>query len=218
MSNKTIYYVYAYLREDGTPYYIGKGKGLRMHADHRHIGLPPKNRRIILENNLSEVGALAIERRLIRWWGRKDIGTGILRNMTDGGDGSSGIKRTAEHTAKIAAANRGRKNTQETKQKMSAAKMGKKMQPFSEEHKAKLSAANSGKKLSEEHKAKLSESHKGQISPRKGKTHSEESKAKMSESLKGRVSPNKGKTLPPLSEEHKAKLRGPRGPQKNKSF
>ena len=85
------YYTYAYLREDGTPYYIGKGKGNRAYDRNRRIK-PPKNKNeiLILKKNLTEEEAFRHEIYMIDVFGRKDLGNGILRNLTDGGDGVSG--------------------------------------------------------------------------------------------------------------------------------
>ena len=91
------FYIYAYLRKDGTPYYIGKGSKRRAFTKHKGISVPKdKSRIIIMEQNLTNVGSLALERFYIKWYGRKNNKTGILRNLTDGGEGTIGIVRT-EH-------------------------------------------------------------------------------------------------------------------------
>lgn len=74
-----IYYVYAYIRSNGTPYYIGKGHDYRAYNKHYSGATsitPSKDRIVFLEKNLSEIGAFALERRYIQWYGRKELNAG----------------------------------------------------------------------------------------------------------------------------------------------
>ena len=90
------YYTYAWIRIDGTPYYIGKGKSDRAYS-RRIVGQfkPPSDtkRIILLKQNLTEEEAFKHECYMIAVYGRKDLGTGILHNLTDGGEGCSGLRR-----------------------------------------------------------------------------------------------------------------------------
>jgi hypothetical protein len=105
------FYTYAYLREDRTPYYIGKGKGNRIHSTNRIYKAPKdKSRIIFLKQNLTEEEAFKHEKYMIAVLGRKDNGTGILRNMTDGGDGVSGWVPSEEFRKKAKERMSGSKN------------------------------------------------------------------------------------------------------------
>jgi hypothetical protein len=155
----SIYYVYAYLRSsNSTPYYIGKGKGNRAWNKMHSVTVPKDaNRIVFLETNLTEIGALALERRYIRWYGRKDNNTGILLNRTDGGDGTSG-----------------RKLSQNVRDKLREMKLGKKRKPHSQEAIEKIRAANAGQTTrtrpythTEETRRKISEAMKGRPSNNK---------------------------------------------------
>lgn len=137
-----MYYVYAYLREDGSPYYIGKGKGKRAFSNKHSVNLPPDASRIVfLEKNLSDIGACALERRYIRWYGRKDNKTGILRNKTEGGDGNSG-SRSKEWCENHSNKMKGRPMRETTKEKMR--KIDRSYMQ-TDEYKKKISEANKGR-------------------------------------------------------------------------
>lgn len=175
---KNIYYVYAYLRTGAlTPYYIGKGHDRRAWSQNHLVVIPSDLSRIVLiETELTEIGALALERRMIRWYGRKDLNTGILRNRTDGGDGCSGIIPWNKGRAT------GSYLTEKGRGKISKANNG-----ISKNHGAKVSAALSGKPKSEEHKQKLSQAGKGKVPWNFGKTKEDDPAIReYADSLKGR--------------------------------
>jgi hypothetical protein len=124
------FYTYAYLRKDGTPYYIGKGKGYRaFHKKKREIKVPPVERILFLKRNLTEEEAFKHEIYMIALYGRKDLGTGILRNVTDGGEGTSGWKATPEFREKRRQAMLGRKQTPESIEKTRQKVLGIKRRP-----------------------------------------------------------------------------------------
>lgn len=138
------FYTYCYLRKDLTPYYIGKGSNDRAWKSHDNVGKPSDpNRIMIMKSNVDETTAFYIERFWISVFGRKDLGTGCLRNKTDGGDGPSGMivseatkekmrqakvgkKQSPETVAKRFAAKKKFKHTAESIEKMRASKTGKK--------------------------------------------------------------------------------------------
>ena len=123
-----MFYTYAYLREDGTPYYIGKGTGYRINDRKKNVPIPPRERRLLLKTFDNEKDAFKHEIYMINLYGRKDIGTGILRNLTDGGEGTINVVRSQEH---LNALHEGRKSiyTEEHSKKISETLKAKNIKP-----------------------------------------------------------------------------------------
>jgi hypothetical protein len=155
------FYVYAYLRaNDGTPYYIGKGKGERaFHPYHRYVATPKDIKHIqFLGTGMNEPDALQAEMLLIAFYGRKDCGTGILRNLTDGGEGLSGYFTPESERIKRSERMKGRIRTPEHCRNIS---IGKKGRIPSEIERLHISEATKGKKFSQETRNRISEAKRG---------------------------------------------------------
>jgi hypothetical protein len=100
---------------------------------------------IIIQDFESEEDAFFAEKFLISFYGRIDLGTGCLRNVTDGGEGTAGAILSPEHRTKLGEAQIGHKVSPETKMKMSVAKLGK---TKSVETRVKMSKAQNSRTLS----------------------------------------------------------------------
>jgi hypothetical protein len=224
MTNKNIYrfYVYAYLRSSdsttakaGTPYYIGKGTGGRAWDPKRVQKNAPKDHNyiVILESNLTELGAFALERRYIRWYGRKDNKTGILSNMTDGGEGVSGLVCKEETRRKLSIGRKGKSPSVETRKKLSIS--NRKPHPTlkgrknSKEHNKNISISKTSVKHTEEHKKNNSLARLGV----KRNPHTPETRAQISQS-NSKPKPegfgeiiSKALTGRTLTEEHKNNIK-----------
>jgi hypothetical protein len=176
------FYVYVYLREDGTPYYIGKGKGRRAYLNGR---IPPKPAYIeriqMVKVNLTEEEAFNLECKLIMEYGRRDLGTGILQNRTAGGEGVSGRIATPESIQKRISKNTGKKRTPEQKERMRQAQLTRKQKTEEEKLQYSVNMSNAKKGIplgnkSDTHKENLSKALLGKY---KGIAKSEETKQKM---------------------------------------
>ena len=123
------FYTYCYLDSNNCPYYIGKGTGRRAYHVHDNVSVPPKDRILILKNNLEEDEAFDHEMYMIFLFGKRSEG-GILENINDGG-------RYNTPPSWI-----GKKHTEESKKKISKSVSGEKHpfygKPLTEEHKNKI--------------------------------------------------------------------------------
>jgi hypothetical protein len=167
-----MFYVYALTdpRKDNEIFYIGKGHGHRA-TNHltvsanrecnskqsaikaiRADGLEPGI--VYLLEDLTEELAFLKEKELIAQYGRKDLGKGPLRNLTDGGEGTSGHKHTEETKEKMRKADRSKYNrvapvAEETKKKLRQTHIGQhsnKGYRYTQEQKDALSLARQGQK------------------------------------------------------------------------
>lgn len=124
--------VYRHIRLDkNEPFYIGIGKKVN-----RAYSKAQRNRywefivdkhgyRVeIVCDDVDYKTAKQIEKYLIAYYGRKDLGLGTLVNMTDGGDGCANHKPTEETRLKMRNARLGKKMSKESKLKTSKARKG----------------------------------------------------------------------------------------------
>lgn len=152
-----MFYLYRHIRHDkNEPFYIGIGRTRNYERAFRKTSRNKFWKNIVSKTTysveilyecetLEEINSKEVE--FIKLYGRKDLGTGSLVNLTDGGDGTVGIKKTLEQRKAISERNTGYKHTaeaiekirfhaknisEETRRKMSESRKGKKRN-FSEE-------------------------------------------------------------------------------------
>lgn len=212
-----MYYVYLHIAKDTSiPFYVGKGKGNRLNQSNsrsRFWGFVANKHdwySDVIAEFATEEEALLCEQEAIAFFGRRDVGKGILVNMTDGGDGVAGRipsnttrkkwkeswtpERRASYSDKFSSSGNPRfgKNCSEaTRLRMSEKASTRVRKPHSEATKVKIRGAQKGIKrppLTAEHKAKISASNTGikHTMTKKRAPMSEAQKLKISQTQKAR--------------------------------
>jgi len=200
------YYVYAYIRTVssitatvGTPYYIGKGKNSRAWRK--------KNVEIkIIAHQLSEDEAFILEKLLIKKYGRKDQGNGILNNKTAGGEGTKNVKVSAKTRQLLRDLYISKPRTDAVKEKIrNTMKAGGYKPTITDATRKKMSIAKLGKPgavRTPEWLANQSASQKGKSGSLKGKTYEEiYGPEKAAELRANRGAYSRGKKLGPKIKE-----------------
>lgn len=193
--------VYRHIRVDkNEPFYIGIGKTekrayekIKRNQFWHNVIAKTDYEVEILFDDLSWKEAGEKEKEFIKLYGKRDNNSGILVNISDGGDGSLGFRHTKEAKKKIGEESRNRKRTPrsaETKEKLRLANLGK-------------VGNNLGMKHTEATKLKLRLANLGKVGPNKGRVMSEETKRKISETKRLNPTP---KRFIKLSEETKKKV------------
>lgn len=149
------FYIYQ-LRVQGQklPFYIGKGKGRRYDQHWKGSLLKVKSHKNhtitkalregfdvyseILADELDEATAFKLEVEWIAYYGRRSNGTGCLTNLTDGGEGSSGLIFSEYSRALVSAAQRRRFSSAEALKSLSESIRNS---PKAAAHRRKLSDA-----------------------------------------------------------------------------
>jgi hypothetical protein len=157
-------YLYRHIRLDkDEPFYVGIGKEktrcfqkAKRNRFWYNVVAKTNYTVEILFDNISWEDACKKEQEFIKLYGRKDLGTGTLCNLTIGGEGILGVVRTDEYREKLRQINTGKKMSEESVQKLKEALKGRR---HSEETKLKMGKTRKGRKLSEDHKAKISQGH-----------------------------------------------------------
>ena len=144
------FYVYQYINEaTGLPYYVGKGTGRRINQSHKHIPLPSKEYRQVIQDGLKHQEALDLEVSLIRKYGRK-VNGGILDNIkVNRWACIPGWHHSEDTKQRISKKTLGVKKSDETKERMRQAQLNQSL-----ETRQKIRNSLTGVKHTEERKEK----------------------------------------------------------------
>jgi hypothetical protein len=207
MATSGTYYVYEHWRLDRDEcFYVGKGRGNRAYStkdrNRHHKAICAKISREgfamevrMVATGLTEEEAFNLEKVRIKFW--RETGVDLV-NITNGGEGTSGMRHTDEVKERLSAMNKGkpaafkgRKHTEETRAILSAKAKLRGFPKLTKEAQEKASAWHRGRKRPLETCAKISASKKGKPgwakgkpSKLKGRVLSSETKEKMTAAKK----------------------------------